>query len=492
LNASADTPRFRDERWTICTIAVVCVALTAIGARPFAGSWNDGSRLATVEALADHGTFAIDDSIFCRPPADKLVYGTQQANVHLVGTYDKLFIEGRYYSDKPALVSMLLAGLYRLLQFLGFPTVAERPDVFCWTMTVCSSGLAFAVGGVSMYRLGGLAGLPNRVRWLWLASFLFATVAFTYTRSVNNHMMLLGVVAAICLKLIQLAFHPSKPRRATLLWLGTLAGLGFNLDFGGGPLLVLAVVGCVLIRCGRIGPAVVVSIATVPWVAAGLGINYAIGGVWKPINMIPEYLDWPNSPFNQTNLTGFSRHGPARLVLYAFSLLFGRQGFHLHNLTLLLTLPAAWIAFRVSNGPRLRAFRPESTSVPIDFRAEMVFMVGWCVATWLLYSFLSNNNSGICCSVRWFVPFLAPSYLLLAVAIRDSARLRRYFYMLSAWGAVNGVLMWTAGPWVIRATPLFWVVVAAATVSCGFMLWKAPRKPAEQNAAIFLQPKAAA
>jgi hypothetical protein len=64
--------------------------------------------------------------------------------------------------------------------------------------------------------------------------------------------------------------------------------------------------------------------------------------------------------------------------------------------------------------------------------------------------------------------------------------------MLSAWGAVNGILMWTAGPWVIRATPLFWVVVAAATVSCGFMLWKASRKPTEQNSALFLQPKAAA
>ncbi len=235
-----------------------------------------------------------------------------------------------------------------------------------------------------MYRLWRVGWLTNRSVGFGLRVSFLPQVAFTYTRSVNNHMMLLGVVAAICLKLIQLAFHPSKPRRATLLWLGTLAGLGFNLDFGGGPLLVLAVVGCVFDPLRKNWPAVVVSIATVPWVAAGLGINYAIGGVWKPINMIPEYLDWPNSPFNQTNLTGFSRHGPARLVLYAFSLLFGRQGFHLHNLTLLLTLPAAWIAFRVSNdrdSERSVQNQPAFRSISRGNGFH-----GWLVrATWLLY-----------------------------------------------------------------------------------------------------------
>ena len=37
-----------------------------LSARPYAGSWNDGSRLAAVESLVDYHTWAIDDSIFVR------------------------------------------------------------------------------------------------------------------------------------------------------------------------------------------------------------------------------------------------------------------------------------------------------------------------------------------------------------------------------------------------------------------------------------------
>ena len=46
----------------LVTFGAVLVAL--VSARPYAGSWNDGSRLATVESLVDYHTLAIDRSIF--------------------------------------------------------------------------------------------------------------------------------------------------------------------------------------------------------------------------------------------------------------------------------------------------------------------------------------------------------------------------------------------------------------------------------------------
>jgi len=33
----------------------------------------------------------------------------------------------------------------------------------------------------------------------------------------------------------------------------------------------------------------------------------------------------------------------------------------------------------------------------------------WCLGVWLLYAALSNNYGGLCCSIRWFVPLLAPA-----------------------------------------------------------------------------------
>ncbi len=56
-------PASRETRM-LALVVVAAAAVAAVSARPYAGAWNDGSRLATVEALVDHGTFAIDRSIF--------------------------------------------------------------------------------------------------------------------------------------------------------------------------------------------------------------------------------------------------------------------------------------------------------------------------------------------------------------------------------------------------------------------------------------------
>ncbi len=52
--------------WVVLAAAVV---VAAVSAHPYAGGWNDGSRLATVESLVDRHTWAIDDSIFVNPSA---------------------------------------------------------------------------------------------------------------------------------------------------------------------------------------------------------------------------------------------------------------------------------------------------------------------------------------------------------------------------------------------------------------------------------------
>src|SRR5262245_10595422 len=65
----------RDRPLVPVLIVVSAFTIAALGAVPYAGSWNDGSRLAAVEAIADHGTLAIDDSVFVRVPADTIRRG---------------------------------------------------------------------------------------------------------------------------------------------------------------------------------------------------------------------------------------------------------------------------------------------------------------------------------------------------------------------------------------------------------------------------------
>ncbi len=430
------------------------LAMAAVGALPYAGGWNDGSRLAAVESLADRHTLAIDDSLFCRPPADLIAqgrppYAPDDRNL-LDGTRDKLLIQGHFYSDKPAVITGLMAGLYKAARWLGLPPAAERPDLFCRLMTVGTAGLTYLLAVLALYFLGGEVGLSGRARLTWVASFALSTYALTYTRHVNNHILQLGVMAVICLQFVRLARETERGRISWLrvALLGTLAGVGFNLDFGSGPLLLAAMLGLLVYRCRRPAAALVFLLAASPWVVAGLGINHAIGGVWKPMNMVPEYSTWPGCPFTPENMTGFSRHGPLDLPVYALALLFGKKGFLVHNLPLLLGLPALAVLRR-----------------PSPHRPELIFALGWCAATWLLYAVLSNNYGGACCSVRWFVPFLAPGYYLLAVHLRRYTEQIAGFLALSVWGGVLAAVMWWRGPWELYLVPLHWPVVGAALLT---------------------------
>src|SRR5262249_56832142 len=83
--------------------------------------------------------------------------------------------------------------------------------------------------------------LPLMRRLLLTASFGLATLALVYARHVNNHMLLLGVAAAVLLLLARLAQTMTTQARAgkgLVLALGTLAGLGDTIGLGAGPLLL--------------------------------------------------------------------------------------------------------------------------------------------------------------------------------------------------------------------------------------------------------------
>lgn len=167
------------------------------------------------------------------------------------------------------------------------------------------------------------------------------------------------------------------------------------------------------------------------------------------MNMVPEYSAWPGCPFTPGNMTGFARHGPFKLPVYSLALLFGKKGFLCHNLPLLLALPAVIHLLRRK----------------LPHRPELLCALGWCGAVWLMYSVLSNNSGGACCSVRWFVPFLAPGFFLLAVYLRERPEFRPDFLVLSFWGAVLATSLWIYGPWAQRICPLLWPVVAAALLT---------------------------
>jgi len=446
------------SEWGAASLVLIAAATVAIvSARSYAGSWNDGSRLAAVESIVDYHTLTIERSIFVQVPSRgestaPPPYPLDEPDLLLYGTRDKILVKGRFFSSKSPVPILLMAAVYQGLQWATGLTARARPDRFIYWMTLLSSGLAYVVAVWCVFQLGRSLRLTPPVRVGLTASFGLATVALTYSRHINNHMLLLGVAAALFLGLSRLA-EEARAGRVPLLrlaGLGTLTGLGYTIDLGAGPILLVCTLGLVAYRCQRLRPVAVFALAALPWLALHHAVNYAVGGTFRPANAVPAYLQWPGSPFTPQTITGtFGRHTVGHFLAYAADLLVGKRGFLGHNLPLFLVPPGLVLLAR--GRPR---------ELP-----EIVHAACVCCGTWLTYALLSSNYSGLAASIRWFVPLLAPGYYVLAVVLRDYPCHRRDFLVLSAWGAVIAGVMWWKGPWMKHMVPFYWPLVAAALLS---------------------------
>ena len=451
----------RDQRWINGAVLTAAVVLAVASARPHAGGWNDGSRLATVECLVDYHTLAIEKSIFVQVPQEEAAvpYPVTELLLCQKGTADKLFIQGRFYSDKSPVPALLLSGFYRGVQTLTGLSTRQSPHLFCFVLTLASSGLAYVVSIWCVHALGGALGLSSGLRLMLTASLGLATVALPYTEYVNNHILLLGVSAVLMLGLVRLhqARDAGRMPWGWMIALGSLAGLGYTIDLGAGPVLLLSTTGLLAWRCRCWGAIALFGLAVLPWLILHHAVNYAVGGTLAPANAVPDYFQWPGCPFTPQQLTGGWKHNDlTSFLVYALALLGGKRGFLGHNLPLFLILPCLWFLLRRRH----------------DYRAEVVFAVCTCVGVWLMYAVNSNNSSGQCLTIRWFVPLLAPSFFLLALLLREEPRCLIDLAILSSWGVVLTLLGWWYGPWIKHMVPLFWPLQAAALASwAGYHLW---------------------
>lgn len=420
----------------------IAVVIPIVGASDCASSWNDASRLATVECLVDHGTWIIDDSIFVNPPPLGHFHPyDNRAKDFPNGTLDKLRIQGHFYSDKSPVPAVYMAGVYAIWRACGGPSASERPDLFCWLMAIVTSGLSYGIAVICVFELARRMGMTPTQQLMIVAAFSFATLALPYSRSVNNHVMLLGVTAALLLSL------DSNVNAVT----GTLAGIAYTIDLGAGPVICVGTAGLMLCRAlgmreRRIRNQFVISMtAMMPWILLHHGLNHHIGGTWRPANANPEFLAWPGSPFDESTMSGGWRHSsPVAFVAYALDLLVGKKGFWGHNLPLVIALPSLFHWRRISS--------------------VVLLCVGWCIGVWLVYAAGSTNYSGACVSIRWFVPLIAPLTYLTMISLRESPRLIRPLAWLVICGAAINLMAWWFGPWHEKMIPGYWLTCCGGIV----------------------------
>ncbi|MCX7699921.1 MAG: hypothetical protein N2039_03505, partial [Gemmataceae bacterium] len=237
------------------------------------------------------------------------------------------------------------------------------------------------------------------------------------------------------------------------LLLGALAGFGYTVDLAVGPAVVLAVVAwaaIVSIQRRSALPVTLVVLAALPWCIAHHLVVWEVAHTLGPPGAKPEYLDWPGSPFSPKNMTGrWHDRGLWGVFRYAVDLLLGLRGFAWHNLPILLSvigLPSLWRR------------RPE-------LRSLLAMHLGWCLLGFLAYALTSNNYSGQCLSIRWFVPMLAPAYWLLILTLRQRESRRAELVLLTAFGIIPTLVGVWRGPWERLPLVVFWTTVPLAGVA---------------------------
>ena len=284
-------------------------------------SGNESTRLATVERLLESGTFAIDGSP--------------------IQTVDRVRIGGRFYSDKPLLLTVWLATvawpLHRALD-LSF---AADGNLIVWMLTCLGvtsfSLLLTALFAARLRRSGAGAGVALA---LGVAAVL-TTWVVTFGTTINNH----TPAAALVFALLLLLEREQEQRRPAGLGLpfaaGLLAATVAAIEIPTGAVFAAAAAGVLAARRRRRAlPALLAFAGGAALVALAVAaIDLVAYGHALPAYLVPGAFDFPGN-IHTTAAAGL--HRPESVPRYLFALTFGERGVFLHQPALLLAFAFLW------------------------------------------------------------------------------------------------------------------------------------------------------
>lgn len=388
LNPPEPSPD-RLSGWTLARAGIVAIAavLVLIGTTVSSGpSETARSRLATVLALAHHGTWEIGRSSGGpRNPFEK-------------STVDKAQIGDRLISTKPPVLPLVMTAEYIVLKSL-FGLRLDKPedvDRIVWIMAITFIGIPFILTLVFFDKTLAWYAPDPAARTAGLAGLAFGTQLLGYATHINNH------VPGACLLMIMLYFAlgladaklPPAPWRFAAV--GCLGALAITVDFPVGIFVVLACL-YLLARFPRQTLAWVVA-GAVPPLALHAGIMIAASGSPLPVQMRPGLYLFESSYWRNPR-SADALNNPKGT--YLFHMTFGRDGlFSLFPITL-LGLVAGVLGV-------VRRHAPHRTLL-------LLGAMGFAILS-AYYATSTHNYGGAAYGFRWYI-IAAPVLLLMGAPL---------------------------------------------------------------------------
>ncbi|MGD9487326.1 MAG: hypothetical protein AB7W47_04855 [Calditrichaceae bacterium] len=410
--SGSNTPALSaDRKFALRNLILLLILISIISVKPKAASWNDSSRMAVVQSLVEHGTFAIDRSVFS-------------------DTGDKIFVNGHFYSDKPALPAILGAAVYWPLYHLGI-RLDYGWNASYYLITLFTVKLFWIIGLAAFYSALGFTGISNRKRfWLTLALGI-ASLHFTWSSTFNNHSLAASMLMTGYYFLLRARYAESDSK--DVFYGGFFLALAAAMDI---PTSVFyaGFAAYILTNPPLRKKAVFYFIPLLFTALPALLLSYLITGSIIPAQIDRSYFEYPGSPWNGSNeLSGISVNSLPVFLEYSAQMMIGPKGFLLYN-------PFLWIALPLL----IREIKNKS-----KFRKEALVIGTASLIMILYYLLMTNNYAGDSYSIRWFVPFIPLWFFFLYPRLRISrvARQRVFniFFTISLIISVIGLI----NPWTI-------------------------------------------
>ncbi|MFM7136775.1 MAG: glycosyltransferase family 2 protein, partial [Planctomycetota bacterium] len=428
--------------------------------RPFL-SGNDRSRWATVRALVERGTFAIEE-IVAEPgwdTIDAVVHPDRGGTLHL-------------HSSKPPLLAVLCAGPYWVLTKLTGWTLGDHPFELGRLLLVVCSLLPFAVFLVFTLALVEVIGTSDWGRLWGAAVVACGTLLSTFAVVLTNHLP-----AAACTAAAAWFVHRIRCRGARgpvpFAAAGLAAALAAAVELPALAWLVAVV--AILLRCDPrrtlawSGPAIAaVAVAALGsnWLAHGttapayaqrsdgkpaaadaaipaLGSAGMVVGSWNPANWYDYSVRLPNGKLLTSywrSPQGVDRGEPSRAA-YAWHVLVGHHGIFSLTPAWLLTLP----------GLALLAARRRHDGGEAEIARAIALVSVVVIGFYLTRPLADRNYGGMSSGFRWAF-WLAPLWVAAAVPAADRlarSTLGRGVGLLLLAGSVISVAYPTWNPWTL-------------------------------------------
>lgn len=375
-------------------------------------SVNPASRYAGMEALVEHGTYAIDNTRLVRSTVDKVQW------------------EGAFYSSKPPLLYTLAAPVYALVITVTGETFASDTYGTVRWMRPFVALLPWLLGLWVWHRL--LVRLcPDPATRLWaFAAMSVGGLGTAYASHLDNHSIALVTLLAATAAASSLVRDTRWPP-ALAAFAGLLGGLAVTFDLGAGPLV--GAVGCWVVAVawlrGERASAIAFMAAGLVAPIAQMAIQYGIAGTIKPFYLIDSAYQYERSYWSRPVEFDALREPP---LVYAFHALFGHHGLFSHTPWLALGVP--WF-FQREERRALDALR-------LVVGGALVFIVGY-------YVFKTVNYGGRCVGMRWFLVLHAPLALAAARVVQRNRFVNRRPIVAGALVGVAAVTALTGAinPW---------------------------------------------